>query len=122
MVLFSPFRPSGRVVGVTGGRADDQRRRGWDKGRPFIIILFLQISGCRLTRRWASRIWGAMGCGGDSGGGGGGICKGNRGRELEGCDLPAREFRLFRGPFVPNFDSDANPVPLLGFDREAAAG
>ena len=56
------------------------------------------------------------------GGGGGGICKGNRGRELEGCDLPAREFRLFRGPFVPNFDSDANPVPLLGFDREAAAG
>jgi len=118
MVLFSPFSPSGRVVGVTGGRADDQRRRGWDKGRPFIIILFLQISGCRLTRPWASRIWWAVE---EIRGRGGEICKGNRGVS-EGCDLPAREFRLFRGPFVPNFDSDANPVPLLGFDREAAAG
>ena len=37
--------------------------------------------------------------------GGGGMCKGNRGRELEECDLWA-QVRLFRGPFVPNFDSD----------------
>ena len=94
------------VVGVTGGRADDQRRRGWDKGRPFIIILFLQISGCRLTRPWASRIWWAVE---EIRGRGGEICKGNRGVS-EGCDLPAREFRLFRSPFVPNFDSDGQSL------------